>query len=125
LVLEQFLRGLAQQDMPLLQSILAEDVRARSDGGEFPAARVPVVGRDKVLRLFFGVASHAPAGTTMTTRQLNGLPGLLVDTPGAPKGWAPRMAMQFGLDDEGRIRDIFTVLASRKLTALSFPGTPV
>src|SRR5712691_6015404 len=55
--LEQFLLYLSARDAAGLERLLAEDVVSLSDGGgEVSAARQPVRGRDKVLRLILGLA---------------------------------------------------------------------
>jgi RNA polymerase sigma-70 factor (ECF subfamily) len=116
--LDLFLRSLGQGDVAALQALLAEGMRATSDGGEFVAARVPVLGRDKTLRFVLGAAKRGFPGTTIRFRMLNGLPALVIGNPRAAPGWVPRAVTAVRLDDEGRIRDLWTVLASRKLTAL-------
>lgn len=121
--LERFLACLAQGDAPGLEELLAEGVRARSDGGgEFTAARRPIVGRSNVARFLLGLAAKARAVPRVEWRRANGLPALLLSTPEPRPGWAPRVLVQCLVDDDGRISEVLTVLASRKLTALSRPA---
>ncbi len=54
---------------------------------------------------------------------INGLPGLVIDFGGVPSGYPPRGVIRFDLDDDGLVRAVHSVLASRKLTAVRF-GEP-
>ncbi len=55
--LERFLFGLANQDTAAIESLLAADVHALSDGaGEFFAARVPIIGRERVMRFYINTS---------------------------------------------------------------------
>ncbi len=117
--LERFLGCLATGDVAGLESMLAKDVRMLSDGGgEFVAARRPVLGRDKVRRFLFGLAQKAGAAVRVDLRALNGVPAVVVDNPAAPAQWARRTVLLLDLDAEGRIGTVYGVLATRKLTAL-------
>lgn len=120
--LTSFLGCLARNDVAGIEALLAHDARQLSDGGgEFHAARVPIVGRAK-LALFYGTAirqaAKAERQVQFEIRSLNGLPALYVLNPGAGPGYAPRLVLSFELDADGYIRRIYSVLASRKLTAL-------
>ena len=115
---ERFLTLLSGGDAAGLESLLAEGVRSVSDGGEFPAARLPIVGRDKVIRLYATLAERLGPGVRVQVRTLNGLPAAVIDVEGAPPGWAPRTVLLFRVDDRGIVEEMYAVLASRKLTAL-------
>ena len=66
-------RGLSAGDVAAVGVLLAEDVRALSDGGgEFLAARKPIVGRAKVALAYVKLARAAPA-RLRAVRWLNGL----------------------------------------------------
>lgn len=121
--LERFLACLAARDLEGIRGMLAEDVRARSDaGGEFVSARRPVVGRDKVARFFLGISRKAAPAMRREIRMLNGLPSLVLDFPAPAARWAPRAVLQCRIGDDGRIHELYTVLASRKLTAVHRSG---
>jgi RNA polymerase sigma-70 factor, ECF subfamily len=67
-----------------LTSLLAEDAVLYSDGGgKRRAALNPIVGRDKILRFFVGVARKrgAPPPGGVRAVRINGLPGFLVVDP--------------------------------------------
>lgn len=120
-VMERFLAYLANHDVAGVESLLADGVRQLSDGGgEFIAARVPIIGREKVALFNLRVARLA----TMTEvnfgwRMVNGVPALITEYPQAPPQYARRTVTLCELDAEGRIRRIHNVLATRKLTAIS------
>jgi RNA polymerase sigma-70 factor (ECF subfamily) len=59
-LLQRFLEAALRGDMSALEGMLAEDVVAWADGGgKAPAARHPLVGRDKVLRFLLALAEYA------------------------------------------------------------------
>jgi RNA polymerase sigma-70 factor (ECF subfamily) len=117
--LQRFMAALQRDDMTTLETLLADDVRSVSDGGEYAAGQRPVVGRQRVARLFRGLMRKGGHGAGGTVRMLNGLPALVLVFAPPHRRWAPRGVVRCDLDDEGRIRALHTVLASRKLTALA------
>jgi len=101
------------------EAILTEDVRAVSDGaGEYHAARKPIVGRRRVATFYRNIAGRRAPGTQVDIRMLNGLPALMVRFGGGRPGEGATSAVCVGVADDGRIRRLHTVLATRKLTAL-------
>ena len=116
-----FLAALASEDSAAMEALLADDVRSLSDGGEYAAAHRPVVGRRRVMRLFFGLNRHLGPNVAAAVRTINGLPGLLIDFGRRSPRVAPRGVMHFRVDAAGRITAVHTVLASRKLSAVQFP----
>jgi RNA polymerase sigma-70 factor (ECF subfamily) len=121
--LETLLGALASGDPSRAEHLLAEDVTALSDGGgEFFAARVPVVGRERVLRFYTKIAAQRLDRTRIAIRFLSGLPALVVETPSPPRGQAGRFVQQLILDSSGRVRAMYSVLATRKLTRVRFSG---
>jgi RNA polymerase sigma-70 factor (ECF subfamily) len=87
-------------------------------GGEFHAARRPVIGSNRVARFLVGLQRRLGPDATYGVRMLNGSPALLLDWPSAPAHVAQRTAVAFELDDAGRLRSIYAVLATPKLRAL-------
>ena len=60
----------ASRDVKSMERLLAADIEATSDGGgEFYAAKVPVVGRQKVA-LFFSNVGPSAAEADVTVRTL-------------------------------------------------------
>lgn len=119
-VVGQLVELLTKRDTEAAARLLATGVVSLSDGGgEFFAARVPVVGREKValfLEKLFRAAGAFPGATRAV--ELNGTFGFAVEREGVPPGFARRLAMLFQLDEEGLIERVYFVLASRKLRAL-------
>ena len=120
--LERFLIALSSADTAAMESLLAADVRHLSDGGEFPAAHRPVIGRSKVMRLFFGLNRHLGPTAWSIIRELNGLPALLIDFGVRDPRFAPRGIVRLDVDADGRVAVVHAVLASRKLAAVRFPA---
>lgn len=119
-VMEKFLACLANHDVAGIESLLALDARQLSDGGgEFLAARAPVVGREKIA-LFNSRISRLrePAEMKFGWRMVNGMPAIIFEFTVRVEPYAPRHLTLCELDGEGRIRRIYNVLATRKLTAV-------
>jgi RNA polymerase sigma-70 factor (ECF subfamily) len=120
-VLEKFLVALIHQDMPTIQALLTADVRSLSDGGgEFVAARKPVIGREKVTRFFAALGGRRITGVRLDIRLLNGLPAFVIEFTAPRPREAARLVMGCELAANGRIKVLHSVLASRKLTAVHF-----
>jgi RNA polymerase sigma-70 factor (ECF subfamily) len=119
-VMERFMAYLANHDVAGVESLLAHDVRQLGDGGgEFIAARVPIIGRAKVALFNLRVAEQAATTEVkFSWRMLNGTPALVTEYPQAPAQYARRLVTLCELDAEGRIKRIHNVLATRKLTAV-------
>jgi RNA polymerase sigma-70 factor (ECF subfamily) len=120
--MQQFLHCLFNHDVAGAEALLAENVRHVSDGGgEFFAAKVPLVGREKVTlfhKRLVEIAANKSYEVRSEWRVLNGLPALVFEIPNIPAGFAPRTVLLCQLDANGRIAQLHSVLASRKLTAV-------
>ena len=112
-VVERFLaavRGGALQD---LLDVLAPDVIAVADGGGLaPAARKPLVGRERVGRSFTAFATAAPRAT-LSPVWLNGAPGVRIDIDGQLHA-AVSLTVEHGL-----ITRIYAVSNPHKLARLT------
>jgi RNA polymerase sigma-70 factor (ECF subfamily) len=118
-ILSRLLACLQAGDVVKAESLLAQDVRLVSDGGgEFVTALQPVLGREKVLRLVFGLAAKRILPTSVRFTRLNGGPGVVLDFAWARPPLPPRVVWECRVDAEGRIAELFWVSASGKLTAL-------
>ncbi|HVP27767.1 MAG TPA: sigma-70 family RNA polymerase sigma factor [Myxococcota bacterium] len=116
--LGRFLAHLAQRDAAGIEALLAEDVVAWNDGGgEFAAARKPVRGRERVARFHVKISRGALPRLRLAT--LNGVPALVAEFEHAPPHLARRLAIVPELDAAGRLRAIYTVVATRKLAGLA------
>src|SRR5262245_14620668 len=107
--LERFLTCLINQDVTAIAALLTADVQAVSDGGgEFLAALRPVVGRDKIVRLYMKTNARRGPSTSLAIRMINGLPALMIGfTNNAPRE-ASRMVMGCDLTADGRIKTLYS-----------------
>jgi RNA polymerase sigma-70 factor (ECF subfamily) len=118
--LERFLDCLARGDSAGLEGLLAADVVGMGDGGGvYAASPRPLVGREAVMRLYLGTSRRLSAAVRVDFATLNHRPALVVDTPGAPAGRAPRSVLLVHVDADGRIARLYSVLAPAKLEALA------
>jgi RNA polymerase sigma factor (sigma-70 family) len=117
--LRKFLACVAAGDVAGVEAMLATEARALSDSaGEFHSNRVPVVGRANVAALLVGVVKGVGRLRRAELRLLNGHPAVVAERE--PKaGFGPRWVTQVDFDDRGRITSVYTVLATRKLTAIA------
>jgi RNA polymerase sigma-70 factor (ECF subfamily) len=116
--LMRLLTAAATGDARALADLLSEDARTVNDaGGQYLAARRPVLGRDKVSRYYLALA---PKNTVLSSEWLvvNGLPALLVEFADPPPRQAPRGLLQVELAPDGRIREIHVLVAPDKLARL-------
>ncbi|HXG68602.1 MAG TPA: sigma-70 family RNA polymerase sigma factor [Blastocatellia bacterium] len=117
--LEQFLLHLSSRNAEGLERLLTEDAVSIADGGgEVAAARFPIRGRDKVMRLMLGLAEKIGVLPRVTFRMLNGWPALVVEMDHSMPGIATRFTIHCEVDDAGRIRRLNQVVAPSKLSAL-------
>src|SRR5262249_33723319 len=110
-VMERFLHCLYSQDVAGVEALLAEDARHLGDGGgEFIAARSPIIGRRKVALFNLRVAELKPDDARISWRTLNGLPAIETELTQPPEKYAPRIVTTCELDAAGNIKRIFNVL---------------
>ncbi len=125
--LEGLVSALRAHDVVGLERLLAGQARYRSDGGgEFFTARVPVFGPKKIAALLVRIeALHRPPDAT-EVRMFNGLPGLLAWYRGlSPTQEVAPLVLRVEADTAGRIIEIFSLLAPRKLAGIErVRGTP-
>ena len=118
--LERFLSALLGQDAAAVEACLAEGATLLSDGGgQYYAARRPIVGRDRVARFFLGVLRKLGADARFEVRSFNGLPGVIAEYTAPRQGWGPRFVMPRDVDAEGVIQQVHIVVATAKLTAVA------
>jgi RNA polymerase sigma-70 factor, ECF subfamily len=82
--LEAFLTAAQKGDFTALKGIFAENVVSVTDGGGVTgAARVPVLGRERVAKFVAGFPSWFWQDTTLSWTQVNGQPAALIMRDGA------------------------------------------
>jgi RNA polymerase sigma-70 factor (ECF subfamily) len=115
----RFMAALTNGDVAAVEALLAGSVRSLTDGGgEFPTARVPIVGPPRVARFYWNIAHRHGAARRVDLRMLNGMPAAVVEVTDALPGTAPRFVLAIDVDADGRISALNAVLASRKLAGL-------
>ncbi|MFY0562826.1 sigma-70 family RNA polymerase sigma factor [Archangium lansingense] len=119
-----FLGALASGDVEAAEALLAEPVKALTDGGgETYAARVPVVGLKRVSLFYRRVQEMRGTPDVVELRTLNGLPAVVASWNNSSPGAAARVVIRVELDEAGRITEVHSVQASRKLAGLH-PSPP-
>lgn len=122
--MRRFFGAIAAGDRAAAEAALAEDVRVLSDGGgEFFAARKPVVGASKVAGFYLKLG-RGNSGATFEFRILGGAPTLVFHREPGPDREAPTVCIQVEVDDDGRIARIFSVLSTAKVQAMLSPALP-
>jgi len=122
--LQQLFGALTSGNVAEMEQLLARDVRYVTDGaGEFVAARVPIAGAAKVAAFMRRLLELRGPPDESRMLMLNGFPAVLVRylTVASPRD-APRAVMRLEVRADGRITEIQTVLATRKLAALGGHG---
>lgn len=120
--LERFLLALANHDTQGVEAAVTSDVRAVSDGaGEYSAARHWIDGRDRVTRFFLGVGKRAAGGVRWDVRMINGMPAVVIAFDDVGAKYAPLVVQLCDVDDAGRVRALYSVLATKKLNAIRPP----
>ena len=113
--LARFVQALSAGDASGFAALLAEDVRSLSDGaGQYRAALRPVSGRERVSAFYLGLArKELPTGIAL--RRLSHAPSLILEFARRNPRDAPRAVISLVLGSDGRIVEIYSVLADRKL----------
>jgi RNA polymerase sigma-70 factor (ECF subfamily) len=119
--LRAFLVALAARDPQAIEALLAPNARSLSDGGgEFTAARVPILGAPKIAKFYLNVSRDVESAVHARIAWLNGLPALVLELPPREAPLASRLVMQVEVDEAGVITMVYSQLATRKLTAVPF-----
>ncbi len=79
-ITQRFLEASYDGSVEAFMSLLAEDVVAIADGGGkiSGAGLYPVIGREKVARLYSGLVHRAPANLTAEVAPINGVPAIIL-----------------------------------------------
>jgi RNA polymerase sigma factor (sigma-70 family) len=120
--LSRLMGALLHGESGTVEAVLAPGVTTLTDGGgEFHAARKLLVGRQRVALFYRRLAEQRAPDQRMTVCMLNGLPALVCDFGTLKTGYARRGVIRVDVDDDGLVRCVHSVLATRKLTAVRFP----
>ena len=117
-LMSAFVAATRSGDLKALTQLLADDVRVVTDGGGKAAASLNVIdGADRSARFLVGAARKGwREDFTLRFATINGLPGVIVDSPEGPVQTAA-----FEIEDEV-IRGLYVVRNPDKLRHLSSPG---
>jgi RNA polymerase sigma-70 factor (ECF subfamily) len=119
--LGRFVTALTNGDVAAVEAQLADSVRTVNDGGgEFFAARVPIHGPQRVARFHFNINQRHGGQGHVAVRLINGLPALVGEFADPRPGEPPRFVLHCEVDGQGRIQTVYSVVASRKLSAIRF-----
>jgi RNA polymerase sigma-70 factor (ECF subfamily) len=115
--LQRFLDCLARNDVAGVEALLARNVTALSDGGgQYIAARVPIIGAAKVALLYRHAGkTFDPATVTVEMHWFNGAAAIVFRSSNPPAGYAPCSVTLLEVNTNGQIERIYTVVAPRKL----------
>ncbi len=117
--LERLVTAFMMGDHDALISLLRDDVKVSSDGaGEFTAARKVMIGAERAIAFFTRLQQ---LGGTPAVRfaTLSCGPALVLEWEGArPNGHPSRTVLRVEVDREGRVTEMQSILATRKLSAL-------
>ncbi len=118
-VLGAFLRAVQSGDAAGLGRLLAADAVLRSDGGgQRPAALNPIIGRERIVRFFIGLARKGRLAGAGQIVQVNGMPGVMAwRSDGRPDVLALEIA-------EARIAGLYVVSNPDKLGHLHRHAAP-
>lgn len=113
-IMTQFLTSCQTGDLHGLEQLLAEDVISFNDGGgKVVAATRPVFGRNRVARLWIGIAKKAPTNFKAEMTLINGKQGLIGRVNG-------EIVFTMVMDIQGgHIKQIWTVRNPDKLKHLT------
>jgi RNA polymerase sigma-70 factor (ECF subfamily) len=108
-----FMHALQSGDLEALRQALADDAVLISDGGaKARAARRPILGRERIARMFARLSAKNYRPHRLCPCVINGLPGLILQTNEGPAG-------TFSLElAEDRIHRIYVVRNPDKLRHL-------
>lgn len=112
-LLEAFLGAARDGDVQRLESLLAADVVAVSDGGGVVhAAKVPIVGPQRVAQFLLGVMRTGGADLSYEDVEINGMPAVL-----GLRGGTPAIVFSVEVSPVG-VRRLFFILNPQKLQSV-------
>jgi RNA polymerase sigma-70 factor (ECF subfamily) len=121
LALQALLGCFLRQDVAGMEALLVDSVRTITDsGGEYTALPAPLVGRERVTRFHLETARRRAPISRFELREVNGLAALIIVTAPLRRQMAPHVVLRCEVDSAGRITELHSILAPRKLTAIRF-----
>ncbi|MEM6290995.1 MAG: sigma-70 family RNA polymerase sigma factor [Myxococcota bacterium] len=118
-VMRRFFLAVASGDRVGAAALLADDVRLLSDGGgQYFAARKPVLGAERVAQFYVRLSQTLPPPTGVSFVTLAGQPAVLLQNDAAGEQHPPLVCLSVELAEDGRITNIYSVLAPDKVAGL-------
>jgi RNA polymerase sigma-70 factor (ECF subfamily) len=112
--LEAFLSAAQQGDFTALKGLFTEDVVSITDGGGITgAARIPVLGRERVAKYIATFSPRIWPELTLTRIQVNGQPSVLMQ-----RGGSAYVLLAMDISPQG-IRQVMWVMNPAKLSTIS------
>jgi RNA polymerase sigma-70 factor (TIGR02957 family) len=113
-LLSAFMAAAQQGDLAGLEGLFAPQVVSQSDGGGLVrAARMPVIGRERVAKFIAAVSSHFWKGVTLARVEVNGQASVLISRDGTVASLVTVDASAQGVEQ------ILWVMRPSKLAAIS------
>jgi len=117
--LQRFMLALATDDVDAALALLRNDVVGLTDGGMFRAARVPLVGADRLLQVLRSLMRKWPEGSFEVQAVIvNAQPALVMRSFAMEEGYGPLWMVRVDTDDDGLIRGVHALGATDKLVGL-------
>jgi RNA polymerase sigma factor (sigma-70 family) len=117
--LQRFLQLLGAADVEGIERMLADDVKAVTDGGgEFTASLRPIAGAARVARFFARLAASRSGALDVAIRSINEFPAALFEFE-SPRGRRPpRIVLSIEVDGDGLIAAARVIASGTKLAGL-------
>ena len=107
--------------MTKLTALLRDDVREIVDGGgQYHSSKVVLSGAARVSLFNRRLLEIRGFPTSFEVQALNGLPAMVLTFATTRGREAPRTVVFVSLDGQGRIAEVFSVVADAKLTHVRF-----
>ena len=102
-----------------LRALFDEEALAVTDaGGQYSAARRPILGSEPVARYLLGIVAARP-GALVRPLSVNGLPALWLQWPDAGVDESPRALVRVELGEHVQITQVQSLMAPRKLARVA------
>ncbi len=119
--LKSFFMALVTGDTEQLAQLLRADVLELKDGaGQYFAARVPLIGRERVILFNQRLIQIRGLPAKIEVRVVNAMPAYLITFAHSVHRDPPRALVTSTLDSEGQIAAFFAVIADATLSQLTF-----
>ncbi len=117
--LQRFMMALATDDVTTALAMLKHDVVGLTDGGMFRAARVPLLGAERLLHVLRGLMRYWPVGSfEVQVLVLNAQPAIVMRSFAMAEGYGPLWVILVDTAADGLITTVHALGATEKLLGL-------